>query len=79
MNSSIEKYLHTIFNDSKKQLPLNDLYNKILLKLELPLITFTLKATNGNQVKAAEILGLNRNTLRKKIRQLNIPVIRGEE
>ncbi|HIM43402.1 MAG TPA: hypothetical protein EYM35_11160, partial [Rhodospirillales bacterium] len=34
-------------------------------------------ATQGNQIRAAEVLGLNRNTLRKKIRQLNIPIVRG--
>jgi two-component system nitrogen regulation response regulator GlnG len=37
----------------------------------------TLAATRGNQIKAAEILGLNRNTLRKKIRELDIEVVRG--
>ena len=37
----------------------------------------TLGATRGNQIKAAHLLGLNRNTLRKKIRELDIPVVRG--
>ena len=40
-------------------------------------IALTLRATRGNQVRASEVLGLNRNTLRKKIRELNIPVVRG--
>jgi two-component system nitrogen regulation response regulator GlnG len=40
--------------------------------LEKPLIVQTLRATGGNQIKAAEILGLNRNTLRKKMRALGI-------
>ena len=40
-------------------------------------ITLTLTATRGNQVKAADVLGLNRNTLRKKIRELEIGVVRG--
>ena len=42
-----------------------------------PLILLTLQATQGNQIRAAEVLGLNRNTLRKKIRDLQIPIIRG--
>jgi two-component system, NtrC family, nitrogen regulation response regulator GlnG len=41
------------------------------------LIRLTLAATRGNQIKAASMLGLNRNTLRKKIRDLEIPVVRG--
>jgi len=45
--------------------------------MERPLISMTLAATRGNQIKAAEILGLNRNTLRKKIRELDIEVVRG--
>jgi two-component system nitrogen regulation response regulator GlnG len=39
----------------------------------------TLQVTRGNQVKASEVLGLNRNTLRKKIRELGIPIIKGSE
>jgi len=49
----------------------------VLREVERPLISLTLAATNGNQVKAADLLGLNRNTLRKKIRELDIPVVRG--
>ena len=48
-----------------------------LREVERPLIRMTLAATRGNQIKAAAMLGLNRNTLRKKIRDLDIPVIRG--
>jgi two-component system nitrogen regulation response regulator GlnG len=44
--------------------------------MEIPLIGAALGATRGNQIKAAELLGLNRNTLRKKIRELDIPVVR---
>jgi two-component system, NtrC family, nitrogen regulation response regulator GlnG len=47
-----------------------------LKEVERPLIALTLGATRGNQLKAADLLGLNRNTLRKKIRDLNIPVTR---
>ncbi|MBI1821849.1 MAG: hypothetical protein HYR79_09090 [Nitrospirae bacterium] len=50
------------------------LYNTLLQEFERPLITLALKETRGNQIQAAEILGLNRNTLRKKIQDLKIPV-----
>lgn len=52
------------------------LYQKLLQEVEYPLIVTTLAATGGNQIKAAELLGLNRNTLRKKIRDLDIKVYR---
>ena len=48
----------------------------MLRDLEEPLIGAALAATRGNQIKAAELLGLNRNTLRKKIRDLDIQVFR---
>ena len=50
---------------------------EIIAEVERPLIRLTLAATRGNQIKAAAMLGLNRNTLRKKIRDLEIPVVRG--
>ena len=46
--------------------------------MERPLIQLTLGATRGNQVRAAEILGLNRNTLRKKIQDLGVEMTRGK-
>ena len=55
----------------------SDIYDRILAEVERPLIQLTLAATRGNQIKAASMLGLNRNTLRKKIRDLEIPVVRG--
>jgi len=53
------------------------LYDRVLHEMERPLISLCLTATRGNQIRAAEVLGLNRNTLRKKIRELDIPVVRG--
>ena len=50
----------------------NDLYDRLLLAVERPMIRTVLNATRGNQVKAAERLGLNRNTLRKKILALEL-------
>ena len=55
----------------------SDIYDRVLAEVERPLIRMTLAATRGNQIKAAAMLGLNRNTLRKKIRDLDIAVIRG--
>ncbi len=54
-----------------------DIYGLVLAEVERPLIQLTLAATRGNQIKAAAMLGLNRNTLRKKIRDLEISVVRG--
>ena len=52
--------------------PAHDLYDKVLARVERPLLDLVLAHTGGNQVKAAEILGLNRNTLRKKLAELGI-------
>jgi two-component system nitrogen regulation response regulator GlnG len=49
----------------------------VLQQMERPLIRIILKKTRNNQVKAAEILGINRNTLRKKIKSLGIEIKRG--
>jgi two-component system nitrogen regulation response regulator GlnG len=57
-------------------LPPSGLYDRVVREVERPLISLSLSATRGNQLKAAHLLGLNRNTLRKKIRDLNIPVMR---
>jgi len=56
-----------------------DIYDRVIAVVERPLIRMTLAATRGNQIRAAAMLGLNRNTLRKKIRDLEIPVVRGLE
>jgi two-component system nitrogen regulation response regulator GlnG len=53
-----------------------DIYHKLLADFEKPLLTFILNLTQGNQIKAADVLGLNRNTLRKKVRDLDIPIIK---
>ena len=50
---------------------------RVLAEVERPLLRLVLSATRGNQIKAAEILGVNRNTLRAKIRSLDIPLHRG--
>jgi len=77
LSKTVEQKLAPYFSAHDGALPAAGLYQRVLREVERPLITLTLQATQGNQIKAAEILGLNRNTLRKKIRDLNIPVIRG--
>lgn len=76
LSEAVEEYLNGYFAKYTDELPPAGLYNRILRKVERPLIVQTLAVTSGNQIKAAELLGLNRNTLRKKIRDLEIQVIR---
>ena len=59
-----------------RDLPPAGLYDRIIRQIEQPLITAALTATRGNQIRAAELLGLNRNTLRSRIRDLDIQVFR---
>jgi two-component system, NtrC family, nitrogen regulation response regulator GlnG len=54
------------------------LYDRLLAQVEKPLIERTLSATRGNQIKAAAILGINRNTLRKKILSLGVVTGKGD-
>ncbi len=72
----VEQTLSSQFNASGADLPPAGLYDRTLESIERPLIRLTLRATRGNQIKAAEVLGINRNTLRKKIEVLGIDVTR---
>lgn len=77
MSEAVERHLGLSYFGTDDGLPSNGLYSRVLHEIERPLISMTLTATRGNQIKAAEILGLNRNTLRKKIRELDIEVVKG--
>ncbi|MDG1691178.1 MAG: nitrogen regulation protein NR(I) [Alphaproteobacteria bacterium] len=79
LTDSLHFHLSTYFKSHGQGLPPNGLYERVLREVETPLIELSLEATRGNQIKAAELLGLNRNTLRKKIRELDIDVIRGSK
>ncbi len=77
LGRAVERHLEEYFVVHKDELPASGLYERVLREVERPLIELSLAATRGNQIRAAKLLGLNRNTLRKKIRDLNIQVIRG--
>ena len=74
---AVERHITEYFAAHRGALPAAGLYDRVLREIERPLIAATLGATRGNQIKAAHLLGLNRNTLRKKIRELDIPIVRG--
>src|ERR1700756_4114337 len=69
-------FLSSPFQGFPNGVPPPGLYHRILKEIEVPLLTAALAATRGNQIRAADLLGLNRNTLRKKIRDLDIQVYR---
>jgi two-component system nitrogen regulation response regulator GlnG len=74
---TIARYVEHIFAGRDGRLPPAGLYGRILREVERPLIARVLTQTRGNQLRAAALLGVNRNTLRKKIRELDIEVMRG--
>ncbi len=76
LSRSVEKHLRRYFDLHGGALPPPGLYQRILREVESPLIEIALDATGGNQAKCADLLGINRNTLRKKITDLDIQVTR---
>ncbi|ALK09691.1 nitrogen regulation protein NR(I) [Blastochloris viridis] len=76
LSGSVERHLAAYFAGFGDRLPPPGLYHRILREVEYPLLSVALAATRGNQIKAAELLGVNRNTLRKKIRDLDVQVVR---
>jgi two-component system nitrogen regulation response regulator GlnG len=77
LEQSVERHLAGFMSAHKDGMPIRDLYDRVLAEVERPLLRLALSATRGNQIKAAAMLGLNRNTLRKKLRELDLPVVRG--
>jgi len=73
----VERHLASHFAEFGEHLPPAGLYDRVIREVERPLIAISLAAARGNQIRAAQLLGLNRNTLRKKIRDLGVEVIRG--
>lgn len=76
MSQSIARHLQRYFDLHGGQLPPEGVYDRVLREMEVPLIEIALDATGGNQAKCADLLGINRNTLRKKITDLDIRVTR---
>jgi len=77
LSAAVERHLTKYFAEHGDRLPPPGLYDRVLQDIERPLLSICLGATRGNQIRAAHLLGLNRNTLRKKIRDLGLEVIRG--
>jgi two-component system nitrogen regulation response regulator GlnG len=76
LSAAVERHLASYFAGFGDELPPPGLYHRVLREIEHPLLSVTLAATRGNQIRAADLLGVNRNTLRKKIRDLDIQVFR---
>ena len=77
LEAAVERHIRQFLSAAHDGMPMRDIYDRVIAEVERALIQMTLSVTRGNQIKAAAMLGLNRNTLRKKIKDLEIPVIRG--
>jgi two-component system nitrogen regulation response regulator GlnG len=77
LEQAVERHLKMLVAAHKDGVPVRDLHDRVMAEVERPLLRLALSATRGNQIKAAAMLGLNRNTLRKKLRELELPVVRG--
>jgi two-component system nitrogen regulation response regulator GlnG len=75
LEAFVERHLASYFGSFGDSLPPPGLYDRVLREIERPLVAAALGATGGNQVRAAELLGLNRNTLRKKLKDLGIRLV----
>lgn len=73
-SETIADHLRQYFDAHGYDLPSTGLYDRIIGEVERCLITETLSAVGGNQLRAAELLGINRNTLRTKIKTLSIAI-----
>jgi DNA-binding protein Fis len=72
LGAVVHDFLKTYFDQHEGAQPVQGLYQTVLQEVERPLILLTLNSVNWNQKKASEILGMNRNTLRKKIQELGL-------
>jgi two-component system, NtrC family, nitrogen regulation response regulator GlnG len=77
LSEFFENYLNQHFASFGSQLPPAGLYERLLAEIEPAMLRTSLAATNGNQLRAADLLGINRNTLRSKLRERNVQAVRG--
>jgi two-component system nitrogen regulation response regulator GlnG len=75
---TMKRRLQRLFAAAAPDLPPSGLHDRVLAEVERPLIQLALKATKGNQIRAAAMLGINRNTLRKKIQLLGVRIGEGD-
>ena len=76
LTDAVDRHLQALFAAHGDRLPPDGMYDRVIAEVERPLLSLALGATRGNQLRAARLLGLNRNTLRKKIKDLDVPVVR---
>ncbi|KKB82884.1 chemotaxis protein CheY [Devosia limi DSM 17137] len=76
VSMAVETHVGQLLREYEPNLPPAGLYQRVIDRVEAPLIAMTLNACGGNQIKAADLLGLNRNTLRKKIRTHSIEIVK---
>lgn len=72
LGGMVETFIDNYFKAHEGVMPVSGLYERVIQEVERPLLKATLKLVGGNQKKAAEILGINRNTLRKRLTELQI-------
>lgn len=72
LTASVEHHLKAYFAAHEDDLPASGLHGRIIGEVERSLIKLTLAAVGGHQLRAADLLGINRNTLRKKIKELGV-------
>jgi two-component system nitrogen regulation response regulator GlnG len=76
VSTAVESHVGQLLREYEPNLPPAGLYQRVIDRVEAPLIAMALNACGGNQIKAADLLGLNRNTLRKKIRTHSIEIVK---
>ncbi len=76
ISMAVETHVGQLLREHEPNLPPAGMYQRVIDKVEAPLIAMALNACGGNQIKAADLLGLNRNTLRKKIRTHSIEIVK---
>ena len=77
LQTAVAAFTAQLLELNSEEQPIENLYQTVLKEIEEPLLNVTLRAMRGNQIQAAKVLGLNRNTLRKKIRELDLQILRG--